>query len=31
MGGLAMVPQDRVAKRQGYAIVHQSRTQADAP
>ena len=26
-----MVPQDRVAKRQGCAVVHQSRTQADSP
>src|SRR5215469_1474753 len=28
---LASMPQDRVAKCQGCAIVHQSRTQADSP
>src|SRR6266853_4884284 len=31
MGCLATMPQDRVAKCQGFAIVHQSRTQADSP
>jgi hypothetical protein len=31
MAGFALVPQDRVAERQGCAIVHQSRTQAHSP